>query len=58
MMAFFLIIKSKAHVRSTRTKNGLLSPDKSGFPVEGHIIYYREIPAGIEVLAVLHQTLE
>ncbi|WP_071985767.1 type II toxin-antitoxin system RelE/ParE family toxin [Serratia symbiotica] len=26
------------------------------FPVESHIIYYREVPAGIEVLAVLHQT--
>lgn len=26
------------------------------FPVESHIIYYREVPIGIEVLAVLHQT--
>ncbi|PHM59487.1 type II toxin-antitoxin system RelE/ParE family toxin [Xenorhabdus ishibashii] len=26
------------------------------FPVERHIIYYREVLAGIEVLAVLHQT--
>lgn len=26
------------------------------FPVESHIIYYREVPGGIEVLAVLHQT--
>ncbi|EAT7400511.1 type II toxin-antitoxin system RelE/ParE family toxin [Salmonella enterica subsp. enterica serovar Bonariensis] len=26
------------------------------FPVESHIIYYREVPTGIEVLAVLHQT--
>ncbi|HHR4103418.1 TPA: type II toxin-antitoxin system RelE/ParE family toxin [Salmonella enterica] len=26
------------------------------FPVESHIIYYREVPAGIEVLAILHQT--
>ncbi|WP_340620636.1 type II toxin-antitoxin system RelE/ParE family toxin [Xenorhabdus siamensis] len=26
------------------------------FPIERHIIYYREVPAGIEVLAVLHQT--
>ncbi|CDL81023.1 type II toxin-antitoxin system RelE/ParE family toxin [Xenorhabdus szentirmaii] len=26
------------------------------FPVESHIIYYQEVPAGIEVLAVLHQT--
>lgn len=26
------------------------------FPVESHIIYYREIPGGIDVLAVLHQT--
>ncbi|TDB59452.1 type II toxin-antitoxin system RelE/ParE family toxin [Photorhabdus khanii] len=25
------------------------------FPVESHIIYYREVPTGIEVLAVLHQ---
>lgn len=26
------------------------------FPVESHIIYYREAPAGIEILAVLHQS--
>ncbi|MGV7961088.1 type II toxin-antitoxin system RelE/ParE family toxin [Photorhabdus tasmaniensis] len=26
------------------------------FPVESHIIYYRDVPSGIEVLAVLHQT--
>lgn len=26
------------------------------FPVESHIIYYRETSAGIEVLAILHQT--
>ncbi|EMT6576114.1 type II toxin-antitoxin system RelE/ParE family toxin [Providencia rettgeri] len=26
------------------------------FPVESHIIYYREALEGIEVLAVLHQT--
>ncbi|ERK15289.1 ParE toxin protein [Serratia fonticola AU-P3(3)] len=25
------------------------------FPVESHIIYYREVLEGIEVLAVLHQ---
>ncbi len=27
-----------------------------GVPVESHITYYREVPAGIEVLGVLHQT--
>lgn len=26
------------------------------FPVENHLIYYREVQIGIEVLAVLHQT--
>ncbi|AOM40382.1 type II toxin-antitoxin system RelE/ParE family toxin [Xenorhabdus hominickii] len=26
------------------------------FPVENHIIYYREVSTGIEVLTVLHQT--
>ncbi|MER1771053.1 type II toxin-antitoxin system RelE/ParE family toxin [Proteus mirabilis] len=26
------------------------------FPVESHIIYYREVENGIEILAVLHQS--
>lgn len=26
------------------------------FPFESHIIYYRDVPTGIDVLAVLHQT--
>lgn len=37
--------------RSQDLYTGILS-----FPVESHIIYYREISDGIEILAVLHQT--
>ncbi|WP_274534121.1 type II toxin-antitoxin system RelE/ParE family toxin [Photorhabdus khanii] len=36
--------------RSEDLHYGVLS-----FPVESHIIYYREVPTGIEVLGVLHQ---
>ncbi|MBK5145597.1 type II toxin-antitoxin system RelE/ParE family toxin [Budviciaceae bacterium BWR-B9] len=37
--------------RSDDLFTGILS-----FPVESHVIYYREVSVGIEVLAVLHHT--
>ncbi|EEZ4481193.1 type II toxin-antitoxin system RelE/ParE family toxin [Escherichia marmotae] len=38
-----------------RDRSNDLAAGVRSFPVESHIIYYREVPAGIEILAVLHQ---
>lgn len=44
------------HTSPGRDRSEDLHVGVRSFPVESHIIYYREVPAGIEVLAVLHQT--
>lgn len=44
------------HPSSGRDRSADLYPGVFSFPVESHIIYYRKVPVGIEVLAVLHQT--
>lgn len=38
-----------------RDRSDDLFPGVRSFPVESHIIYYREAPTGIIVLAVLHE---
>ncbi|EMK2613478.1 TPA: type II toxin-antitoxin system RelE/ParE family toxin [Citrobacter freundii] len=43
------------HPSPGRERSGDLFPDVRSFPVESHIIYYREAPTGIIVLAVLHE---
>jgi toxin ParE1/3/4 len=46
------------HPSPGRDRSHDLYPGVMSFPVDSHIIYYREVIAGIEVLAVLHQTQE
>ena len=43
------------HPSPGRDRSGDLFPVVRSFPVESHIIYYREAPTGIIVLAVLHE---
>lgn len=44
------------HPSPGRNRRDDLQLDVMSFPVESHIIYYRETATGIEILAVLHQT--
>lgn len=46
------------HPSPGRDRSHDLYPGVMSFPVESYVIYYREVIAGIEVLAVLHQTQE
>jgi toxin ParE1/3/4 len=46
------------HPSPGRDRSADLHPGVLSFPVESHVIYYREVLVGIEVLAVLHQTQE
>lgn len=39
-----------------RDRSKDLYPGILSFPIESHIIYYREISTGIQILAVLHHT--
>lgn len=39
-----------------RDRSGDLAAGVRSFPCESHIIYYREVATGIEILAVLHQS--
>ncbi len=43
------------HPSPGRDRSDDLFPAVRSFPVESHIIYYREVPEGIIVLAVLHE---
>lgn len=38
-----------------RDRSDDLFPGVHSFPVESHVIYYREVPTGIVILAVLHE---
>lgn len=44
------------HPSPGRNRSDDLYPGILSFPVESHVIYYREVSVGIEVLAVLHHT--
>lgn len=44
------------HPSPGRDRSADLYPGILSFPVESHVIYYREVAAGIEILALLHQT--
>ncbi|MDF3829405.1 MULTISPECIES: type II toxin-antitoxin system RelE/ParE family toxin [unclassified Pseudocitrobacter] len=43
------------HPSPGRDRSGDLFSGVRSFPVESHVIYYCEVPAGIVVLAVLHE---
>lgn len=43
------------HPSPGRDRSNDLFPGVRSFPVESHIIYYREVSTGIIVLAVLHE---